>query len=311
MNPVSAEIIRTTENKHDLENSLYRLNELYQLEERDSVGNIIKADILHHFFHLNPVNDKKTSSLKTARELYLKKSKDVDPKTLLTEIGAQVRGLIPPGRRGWLARGIVRTATFRSVTYWDDIDVIIDCSRNELFRFLDEKGIVYTLNYFDMPKVHLVDGQKADLITVTGILGLEAMLRSFPLRPDAIAWSIDDAAYFDPFDVLSDLSTGVLRLSDNFSENTSTPDKRYAALKAVLLSARHKLSPDQDVNSLIYAPFDFTFFDRRNATRLAMELLFHEINPVDLEKYNHSAESTQRCAIALINSYMSAEAEGR
>jgi hypothetical protein len=271
--------------------------------KRDRMGNFVKMDVLRHFFDLRVHGDLRTTRLNAVRDFCLGKLANVRPGDLLSNVGARISGLIPPGRQAWLARGIVRAAKFRAATYWDDFDVIIDCSREELFRFLDAGRVIYTLNFFRLPKVHLGDGQKADLMPVAGTIGLEEMLQSFPLRPDALAWSIGEKTYVDPCGVLEELSKGVLKLGHYFIENALASDKRYAALKAVFLLARHKMSPDAEISSLINEPLDFTFFDRRNATRLAMELLVHGITPSKLAGYGYAGSWTEKSALGLIANY--------
>lgn len=272
INVNSGDLVRTSDNVIDLARNSFRLNREYVFECRDTVSNLIKLDTLQHFFRLTPKRDCRTISQIRLRTEMRNRWKDHDPQSNLISFSRKISRFVPPNTQAWFTRGIVRAALTRSLTFWDDLDIMVDCSEKELLKFLDRNQVVYTLNYFNLPKVHLPDGQKLDMIPVNGIGDVERLLRSFPIRADSVAWSITARAFVDPIGAVEDISDRRLKLCDDFWQLTSESDRRFVALKSVFVLTRHKMRPDDEVRDLINVRQNYTLFDRRNATRLAAEL---------------------------------------
>lgn len=273
LNLDSSELIETNSCSEDLSNRTFRFNKGYALSFEDTVSNLKFADKLIRFYGFKPADDDTKSTINAQEKSYrLYMGAPSTPKTMLNNAIKRLCNVLPSNNDYYICRGFVRNLVLEKFSYWDDIDVIVQLTPEEVKDHLNAKRIQYTDNYFNMPKLRLDIGQKVDVICV-GDTAITDTLSLFAHNVDRIAWDPTNNQYIDIEGSLSDIKDNRLTIMEGLPEdNLSTSDWNYYAIKSAFLIAKDAYTVSDQLRSHIGIAREFSDFDRSNAVRLAREL---------------------------------------
>lgn len=282
----------------------FRVNERFKFSEQRKIPFLKDMDSMQFYYRLNPTDDARTQAFRLFRDTEKQKNCGVEPRQLLREIGNAVRQYLPEGRECWLSRGVVRSALSGGSSYWDDLDVIVNCNKREVFDFYRRLEMPFTLNFYGSPKAVLPDGQRMDVITMNDTENIQSLIYGFAHRCDSVCWSIDREEFYDPFGNIEKIVDCNLELCENFLSKYNTSDRAYFALKSLYLILRHGFEPGDDLISLVNCSFRFGPHHKKNATRLCKELLSCGLEDDSWERYERLDRGSRSSAFRVMNHYL-------
>lgn len=236
------------------------------------LGILKDMEVIEKYYGLEPVHNQVSNKLLERREVLTNKLKDIAFNQAMSDATGYLMDLVPDSASAWIVRGYPRCAYFGEIRYWDDIDVIVDCSQEDLVHHLNSSGANWTLNYFRSPKVFHSTGITFDIWSLKEGQSIQDAISAFSHNIDSLAWPVGGGELIADKDVLSSLNNRMLSINLSAIEKMSGFDSSYAAIKSVYLAIRHNLDVDDSVAALLSREFHDTPLMRKHAINLVKEL---------------------------------------
>lgn len=235
-------------------------------------GILKDMEVIEKYYGLQPANDIVSGQLLERRDFLTKKFKGIDFKKAMSDATGYLTDLVPDSATAWVVRGYARCAYFGEIRYWDDIDVIVDCSHEDLVDHLSSSGANWTLNYFRSPKVFHSTGVTFDIWNLKEGQSIQDAISEFPHNVDSLAWPVGGGELIADKDVINSLNNRMLSINLPAIEKMSEFDSSYTAIKSVYLAIRHNLDVDDSVAALLNRNFQDAPLMRKHAINLVKEL---------------------------------------
>lgn len=229
-----------------------------------------KMEALERVWNLTPdLEDLRTREAKEGIQTQRARYARLSAADAMRSASEAVSGLVPGGARAWIVRGYVRNAVLGELQYWDDVDVVVSCTRAALITHLQNVGASYSLNFHGSPKVVSDKGIMVDIWSMEGG-SIEAEVGRYDIDSDAVAWSLEEGKIVESLYNRSGLAERSLSLR---SVPADPSFQAYALLKATYLCLRHQLSPVGELTlEALGRDIDCCGQVQRQACRLATEL---------------------------------------
>lgn len=250
------------------------------------LGFIRDMETLENYYGLNPVNDEIYQKSKQKSQKLINDFYNISFDEAMEAASERLKDIIPSKREAWVVRGYVRCAYLGELKYWDDLDVIVDCSSQELISHLDQLGVSWAKNYFGNPKIYHSSGITIDIWPLTQGQSIENAISEFPHDIDSLAWPVNGGGLIASDRTLNSISNRKLCINHLAVDNLSKRDVSYTAIKAVYLIIRHNLEPDSSVAQLLNRDFEVSPLIKKHTISLAKELRISGINDIfDVTEY--------------------------
>ena len=255
INHATDELLRTTHNVEDADRASFRVNDGYDIG-RHQVVLSRDFEIFEKYYRLRSVDTPLMLSLKTLVQSYLASERRGDPAEILARRCEALLPCLPNGAEAWLVRGCVRSALLGQIKYWDDIDVVVNCTHEQIFRHLNDSCIPFSLNMYGSPKAVLHGGLKVDVWALDTKHGMAGELARYSHDLDSIAWSVQEQKLCDPIGVSQHLADRILDINSLFDRTATTLERQYAAMKSLYLIIRHQLTFSERVSVMMKTAID-------------------------------------------------------
>ena len=235
-------------------------------------GILKDMEVLEQYYRLEPVHDEISGHLIERKKALTSHFKNLTFKQAMSDVTGFLNELVPDSASAWIVRGYPRSAYFSEIRYWDDIDVIVDCSQEDLVQHLNWSGASWTLNYFRSPKIFHSTGITFDIWPLIENQSIREAISAFPHNVDSLAWSVRGGGIIADKSVLQSLDNRLLSINLSAIEKMRKFDVSYTAIKSVYLAIRHNLDIDNTVALLLNREFEDTPLMRKHAINLVKEL---------------------------------------
>lgn len=293
-------ILETESARNDLLSGRFRINQNYVRNEQNAFSIIKRYSSFTNFYRLI-CDDEQTIAYIIYLNQVLEKANLVGSgDTVLQVTALEVQKLLGGDVNFLVCRGLVRNSYLGRASCFDDWDIIVDLSTSEVLNRLAANGVHFMLNYFRMPKVRSLNGQKIDFICSNGRAPME-ILDSFVHNCDRVAWDPRQRTFVCPSNELSEISNNTLNLRDATFENGINNENFYYLQKSVFYEKLYRFNVPEGLKLLFHQDFLPLQNHLSCGCRLSIELLCRSIVPNLARKHSDIDDQPPKSAIGTMN----------
>ncbi|WP_267176878.1 hypothetical protein [Marinicella marina] len=301
INYSSGQLIYTESFARDFQEKKFHVTCEEKLRTGEYEVNVLKdMEVLEQYYCIKPVIDVVSNQLIKSRKALDENLRSISNKLALKRMSEHIEKLLPSGTSSWIVRGYPRCAYLGELRYWDDVDVIVDCSQEELTKHLSRSRINWSYNYFRTPKIFHFSGLTLDIWPLEKNQSIHEAISKFTHNLDSTAWPVGGDSLLAENIVLQSLDKRILSVNIPVIESMSKFDSSYAAIKSLYLIFRHNLDIDDSIAWLLNREFHDTSLMRKHVIRLVKELYICGI----LELSNKAEYIFSECGNNVPTSYM-------
>ena len=292
---LTGNVVRTQENREAICGRILKINSDFETRTDNKFSVVRNFEVLRRYFSFHCDDAITLETIENARKSIGNFLSPAEPHGLLSRIYRLAQNVVPRGLDYYLTRGIVRNALLDQVTPWDDYDILLLGTVEEVEDHLSRNHVPFVRNYFGMPKVLMGNGQAADLLCFP-LSDINEALSVYTHNLDQLYWPMRDSEVPSIPQVLEQFRT---------SEVDGASAGNYGPLKSAFYILLYDLDMTREVAGQVMAPLICDEFNRANACRLARELLCRlpasRLHGLNLDDPEVSPDS----ALGLIYGYLS------